>query len=135
MEIKKIADNILKKESSLNLNISDMIEKTLKLQQESGTVSSLKNLDKIMDAGFEIDRATLHFDKEQNKCRLHTEWSGESKDNYDIYFSHDFLGFNAGYGGEGPNGLAEFAKKIGADEWNRDKIMSLKSGTYTIHKN
>lgn len=135
MNIKKIADNILKKKSSLNLSISDMIKKNLKLQPESGTVSSLKNLDKIINAGFEIDRATLYFNKQQNECRLHTEWYGESKDLYEIIFSHEFLGFNAGYGGEGPRGLAEFAKKIGANDWDIEKIMSLKSGTYRVYKN
>lgn len=119
-----------------NLNINNMIAKTLKLKPEGSTRVSLENLNKIIDAGFNIDRATLHLDREKGSCRLHTEWTGESKDNYDLFFVHEFLGFMAGYGGEGPRGLVEFCKNTNITDWTEDKIMDkeIKSGVYSIYK-
>ena len=116
------------------LSMHDMVAKHIKIKAEGTTKTSLENLGKILSAGFSLERATLHFDKEKSECRLHTEWLMVTKDFHDVFFVHEFLGFNAGYGGEGPRGLAEFCKKVGATDWDIDKISSLKSGTYSVFK-
>jgi len=115
--------------SILKIALSVKFPKKLKLKKEEGvTRYSIENLDKILK-NYDLMKATFHFDK--NNPKLHTEWIDK---NGEEIFSWDFKGFNAGYGGEGPRGLATALKKMQIQNWDFDKIVNLKPGTYSIEE-
>ena len=137
MNIQEIANKILYKKAATKLDLHSIVKKSLRLNKEGGsTRDSLENLHKIL-VYFEPNKITFHFKSEQNIARLHVEFSAETTTGDDFFLSHDFTGFNAGYGGEGPKGLYEALKAMAKSspfsaDWSMDVISNLKSGVYKI---
>jgi hypothetical protein len=103
--------------------------KTLKLDPEiRNTDVSLSNLKKIQKSEFNFKPTKISFYFKKNDPRLHTEWISDD----DIVLVWDFRGFNAGYSGEGPNGLVKALKMLGIKDWDIDIVSELKPGRYKL---
>jgi len=84
--------------------------KPLKIKEQGTTRSSLENMKKIYDAGYDLESAILTYDTKKNDVKLICVFTRDHK-----VETHTFLGFNIGYGGEGPRGLMEGLKVYGID--------------------
>lgn len=86
------------------------IEKPLKIKETGATRSSLENMKKIHDAGYDLESAVLTYDTKKNDVKLYCSFTRHFKMEV-----HTFTGFNIGYGGEGPRGLVEALNIFGID--------------------
>ena len=85
------------------------VPKPIRLKPEGSTMNALENARTISGAGYSFAHGTVHYDDQ-----------GGGVQEIEVFFrrgdevaSHTFRGFNFGYHGEGPRGMAEFGKLMG----------------------
>jgi len=122
-------DGILRSDSGKRISAEKIAQQILfNLKREVGvTRVSLDNLKKILSKGYKLSKAEFIF-KRSDEAVLHAEFINKD----DEIFTWDFTGFSAGYGGEGPRGLAEALKMLGIRSWDMNTIVDLKPGNYKV---
>lgn len=102
---------------------------TLELKPETGATSiSLKNFNTIKKSPLDFKNLKTIFYFDKKHPRLQTSWIGKGKQQ----LTWDFIGFDAGYTGEGSLGLLKVLKTLGFNDWDMKNIKNLEYGTYEI---
>lgn len=108
------------------------IQKPVKLVSEGSTASSIQNALSIKDAGYDLIESGTEY--KWNKNLRTNKLVALFENRHGHKESHEFLGFNWGYGGEGPRGLMEFSHifKLGL---NPDKVFGIEPINMKIEDN
>lgn len=87
-----------------------VVIKKLKLKKKEGgdTKLSLENAQLILDAGYDLEDATMTYNTNTAQYELKATFSKGNDRPF-----HVFKGLSFGYGGQGPRGLISFGKMFG----------------------
>lgn len=82
------------------------VKKPIRFKPEGSTMNALANAQTIAGAGYHFEHGTVHYDNQYGGVQHMTVFFRRDDD----IAAHKFVGFNFGYGGEGPRGMIEFSK-------------------------